>query len=304
MFVDKLGAQADSLQRLWTLSDIHVDYKQNFDEIRALDKTSFRNDTLILAGDTTDRMDRLQAVFEEILERFGQLVFVPGNHELWVRHNSHANSIAKWQAIVDLCEKLGVITEPLLIGEEDAEQPESGVWVVPLLSWYHGKGHADTLYGEKPGCEDHTDKMWSDFFLTTWPADIEDDVAQFFLDQNASNLQRDYRCPVVSVSHFLPRQDLMLPADGMARYDKTKDPYPEFNFSGVAGTYGLERQLRALGSRVHIYGHQHRNRIKQADGVTYVSHCMGYPKERAAGMLPEGSCKPLLVWDNQQGLLL
>jgi ribulose bisphosphate carboxylase small subunit len=53
-----------------------------------------------------------------------------------------------------------------------------------------------------------------------------------------------------------------------------------FNFSRVAGSTLIEKQIRALGSRVHVYGHQHRNRSRYYEGTWYVSNCLGYRAER------------------------
>ena len=79
---------------------------------------------------------------------------------------------------------------------------------------------------------------------------------------------------------------------------------PEFNFSRVAGSRRIEEQLRRLGSRLHIYGHQHRNRLRTIDGVTYLSHCMGYPKERQRGHVPAEASQPLCVWRDDTGFTL
>ena len=65
---------------------------------------------------------------------------------------------------------------------------------------------------------------------------------------------------------------------------KKYDRNPGFNFSRVAGSTLIEKQIRSLNSNIHVYGHQHINRDKIIDGVRYVSHCLGYPKERQRGM--------------------
>ena len=43
---------------------------------------------------------------------------------------------------------------------------------------------------------------------------------------------------------------------------------------------GLERQLRRLGSDVHVFGHTHINTDKTLNGVRYVQHPLKYPDER------------------------
>jgi hypothetical protein len=65
----------------------------------------------------------------------------------------------------------------------------------------------------------------------------------------------------------------------------------------VAGCAGIDRQLKKAGASLHFYGHQHRNRCRQIDGVTYVSHCLGYPRERRSGRVGGIGATPLLVWD-------
>jgi len=77
-----------------------------------------------------------------------------------------------------------------------------------------------------------------------------------------------------------------------------RDTNPSFNFSRVAGSAGLEEQIRRLGSSVHVYGHQHRNRHRLIDGVLYVSHCLGYPRERERGQIRGLGDGPKMIWDS------
>jgi hypothetical protein len=41
----------------------------------------------------------------------------------------------------------------------------------------------------------------------------------------------------------------------------------------------LEKQLRQLGSCIHVYGHSHVNRHVIIDEVTYINNAFGYPAE-------------------------
>lgn len=58
-----------------------------------------------------------------------------GNHELWVKDrnimNNHMNSVEKFERILDLCETIGVLTDP---GKEVLPDGDA-VWIVPLFSW-------------------------------------------------------------------------------------------------------------------------------------------------------------------------
>jgi hypothetical protein len=127
-----------------------------------------------------------------------------------------------------------------------------------------------------------------------WPDGHAGAAAERLLRENEAHLARAYDATVVSFSHFLPRREVMFraPQELAAGAPRQPDRHPAFNFSRVAGSLGIERQLRALGSSVHVYGHQHRNRDRVLEGVRYVSHCLGYPGEGAA----EDALQPKLVY--------
>jgi len=273
--------------RILAWSDLHVDYPDN----RALvaELRGEPGDVLLVAGDVSDRLDRLKAVLGELRERFEAVLFVPGNHDLWVRRTHHEDSLAKLEAVLDCCAELDVHTTPARFGEGAL-----AVWVVPLFGWYRRPEEgADSLFLPKAG-EDPTLRMWSDNVFIKWPTRAGASLADHLLARNEPWLARDFDAPVVSFSHFLPRQDLLFstPREREALNLELEDRYPAFNFSRVAGTSRLEAQLRRLGSVVHVHGHQHRDRYRIIDGVLYVSHCLGYPHEPGRG---EGK-PPRVVW--------
>jgi len=98
---------------------------------------------------------------------------------------------------------------------------------------------------------------------------------------------------VISFSHFLPRKELILGYDsaGLIRRKVT------WNFSRIAGCAGLDTQIRQAKSRIHVYGHSHRNVDKTIDGVHYVGAMMGYPRERQTGACAFDGLK--LIWDER-----
>jgi UDP-2,3-diacylglucosamine pyrophosphatase LpxH len=287
--------------RVCAISDVHIDYQQNLETLVAFARQGHQSDVLLLAGDVSDRLERLQNLLQVLVECFSQVLFVPGNHELWVRRSGHETSLHKLDAIRALCDELGVSMAPVCVGRAQR------VWLVPLLSWYDDKDCPEhSLFVEKDYARDRTDSLWSDFAHTRWPNDLTQSPAAWFAQANQAILRRQYDAPIISISHFLPRQELifnMPVAEAMALGSKY-DPMPEFNFSRVAGSQRIEQQIRQLGSRLHVYGHQHRNRQLEIDGVTYVSHCMGYPRERDRGQVPQEAVTPLCLWREDDGFLL
>ena len=284
--------------RVFALSDLHVDYRENMDHLDALSSREFQRDALILAGDVTDDLDKLTEVLVGARRRFGWVFFVPGNHELWVRRSETRDSVQKFHRIVARCAALGVSTQPTKIPGVGAE---ASVWIVPLFSWYvKPEEGAESLFVEKGG-DDASLMMWADNHLTGWAGITSGEkVADFFMDMNEEHLRRQYDAPIVSFSHFLPRRELMF-ANGVPPESRPlgrkSGRGAQFNFSRVAGSTRLDRQIRALGSRVHVYGHQHRNRDLTIGGVRYVSNCLGYPHERDRGETGDGSPGPKVVWD-------
>lgn len=230
--------------RIWAVSDLHADVPANREALERTPLEGYGCDALIVAGDVADRAAVLRPVLERLASAFHTVFFVPGNHELWVRGEA-GDSLEKLHAVLELCAELGVRTAPA---------PFAGAWVVPLFSWYDpafdvaGEGEADELEG------------WSDRYFCRWPAGAGSPAATF-LRMNLPRL-RGYAAPVVTFSHFVPRPDLLPPVRNLL-------------FRGlplVAGDEGIERQLRAVGSRVHVFGHTHIPCDREIDGVRYLQN--------------------------------
>ncbi len=259
--------------RIFAISDVHTDFPENLQLLAGLSTASYRDDALILAGDVSHDAAVLRTTLGVFLERFRYVFFVPGNHELWVRKGEYEHSLQKFEDILRMCASLGVRTEPACVGE-GADR----VCIVPLFSWYtRPEEGADSLFRDRPLSAGEV-SLWTDDYLIKWPAGLR--PAQFFRDLNGERVRARYAASRVSFSHFVPRADLMF-----ATPDETPPLQPDprarsFNFSRVAGSTLIEDQIRTLGSRVHVYGHQHRNRSRRCEGIWYVSNCLGYREER------------------------
>ena len=159
---------------------------------------------------------------------------------------------------------------------------------MPLQSWdVRPEEGAGSLFVPKQG-EDPTLSMWADNYFVRWPVrQNAHPPAHYLMALNEPHVVRRFEGPIISFSHFLPRRDLIFATDAerAANPRSRKDEYPTFNFSRVAGCEHLDAQIRQLGSSVHVYGHQHRNRRRSVDGVLYVSNCLGYPRDRLGQVL-------------------
>lgn len=254
-----------------------------------------KNDYLILAGDVTDN----QKIFKEVLQilagKYRKVFFVPGNHDIWIRSSECAfnNSIEKLEQVLKTCKMYNVSTEPEKVKLDDNEY----VHIIPIYSWYSTPEDDDrnSLYVRAKTRRDDEDKhLWMDNYLTKWP-DFKDarSVSEFFFKMNERTLNATYDdAPVITFSHFLPRRDLIRATRNeediwrMRRSPETSEYKPTpFNFTRYAGCRRIEDAIRKLKSVVHVYGHQHRNRDRLINGIRYVSHCLGNPKERENGLV-------------------
>jgi predicted phosphodiesterase len=238
--------------RVFAVSDIHVDFDVNFQWVRQLSRADYRDDLLILAGDVTHKSAGLASCLNELATRFAKVLFVPGNHDVWVLGEApERTSLQKFADVLALVEDNGASMQPYR---------RNDVLIAPMLSWY------DYSFGE-PSTELY--HLWMDFHACRWPADFTPkDAARYFMDRNP-RISSQGAGKIITFSHFLPRIDL-IPAQVSSRH-RLLDP--------VLGSSRLDDQLRQLGSSIHVYGHSHINRRIDIDGVTYINNALGYPGE-------------------------
>jgi UDP-2,3-diacylglucosamine pyrophosphatase LpxH len=231
---------------------MHVDYDVNAQWVRDLSRQDYRDDVLILAGDITHKLPELAACLSAFVMRFKQVLFVPGNHDVWVRGDDRPkNSLQKFAEVAATVEAVGASMQPFVSGE---------TLFAPLLGWY------DYSFGEP---SDDLKQIWMDFHACRWPEGFgAAEVASHFLALN-HRLTPGRAARVITFSHFLPRLDLV--PSFVSRQHRILNP--------VLGSTRLDEQLRKLNSTMHVYGHSHINRRVIIDGVTYINNAFGYPGE-------------------------
>ena len=96
--------------KLWAISDLHVGYEENRRAVQAL--PSYPDDWLIVAGDTGETPAHLDFVLRTLQPRFAQLIWTPGNHDLWTPRNlpSTQRGVPHYERLVSLCGTYGVLT--------------------------------------------------------------------------------------------------------------------------------------------------------------------------------------------------
>lgn len=254
--------------RIFAISDLHTDFKENWQLIEQIPASLYRDDVLIVAGDIADHIEVIRRTLSLLRSRFKMVLYTPGNHEFWVRQEE-GDSIEKLFKLLTLCHNLDVRTTPTRVND---------LWVVPLFSWY------DSEFDDGP--TDDELEGWADFHYCKWSLEGRS-ACEYLLNLNVPNIKR-YDGTVISFSHFLPRLDLLPDRD-------------KLKFKGlpkVAGCSLLESQIRELGSAIHVFGHSHINRDCEIDGVRYVQNALSYPRERLS---PDLLLKEIWDFDSRSG---
>ena len=84
---------------IFTASDLHMDFAENQRMLQQISSTSYLQDVLIVAGDIADDLRIIDWTLRELRSRFGQVFYVPGTHELWVRDGEY-NSVEKFRQVL------------------------------------------------------------------------------------------------------------------------------------------------------------------------------------------------------------
>lgn len=264
------------MPHILAVSDLHCDFAENKLWVEALQ--SRPDDCLIVAGDISDNLGVLRWTFSTLKQKFKEVYYCPGNHELWVPKDSSMDSVQKFHEVLRLAEETGLRTKPGMFGD---------VLIVPLASWYD-----ETLYTAHEFLDDN-EQLWTDYWRCRWPADLATNAARasYFVglaEQSLASLDTS-AARILSFSHFFPSREVM------DRYTETwrKPPggsQPQVkwpNFSAVAGTERLRPLLERLRPAIHICGHSHRHFDFLIDGCRHLNLPLAYPQERKAGKVQQ-----------------
>ncbi len=243
------------MANIWLISDIHCDYGANYQIIKNLSPTLYREDVLLVAGDVAHRNALVIDVLSILRQKFRQIFFVPGNHDLWIVEDKFGDSLEKALWLKEELRKIDVCMEPSLIDDDYC--------IVPILSWY------ERTFADPKDRPDQSLNNWVDFMACRWPGDASQQACDLLMNENKTLKSLPNDITVVTMSHFVPRRDLLPPQQYL--YFKSL-PF-------VVGSIKIEQYLRQIGSACHVFGHSHINVDKTIDGVRYVQNALGYPRE-------------------------
>jgi 3',5'-cyclic AMP phosphodiesterase CpdA len=255
--------------KLLAVSDLHVRYPENRQFVQDLRPESGR-DWLLVAGDVGDRWADIEWALTELSQRFGTVVWSPGNHELWTVPSDPVQyrGVERYQQLVALCRRLGVLTpeDPYPVW-----QGAGGPAVIAplfLLYDYTFRPPGTTTKAEALAEAYRTKVVCTDeWLLHPDPYPSRDAWCAERVQATRERLEAvDQALPTVLVSHY-----------PLVREPTRVLRYPEFaQWCGTEQTADWHLRFRALAV---IYGHLHIPRTTWYDGVRFEEVSLGYPRE-------------------------
>lgn len=253
--------------KLWATSDLHVGFEDNR---RAVDELSaYPGDWLIIAGDTGEAPSHLDFVLRTLQPRFAQLVWAPGNHDLWTPRNLPAEQrgVPHYERLVRLCRSYGVLTPE----DPYARWPGDGPTrvIVPTFTLFDysfrppwvARSQAVAWAAETGVRSVDEDLLAADPFTTCddWCA-----ARVAATEARLAAIPDDVR--LIVANHFPWRADLAV----LPRIPR---------FSIWCGTTKTSEWHRRFKVEAVVYGHLHLRSSKQIDGVRFEEVSLGYPKQ-------------------------
>lgn len=256
--------------KLWAISDLHVGYEANRQAVAEL--AASPDDWLILAGDTGERPAHLEWVLKTLVPRFAQIIWTPGNHDLWTPRTwpAERRGAAHYNSLVEICRRYGVLTpeDPFAVWPGDGPRTA----VVPTFVLYD--------YSFRPDHVARADAVtWAgasgvrcadEDLLAPDPFESRDEWCRArvaFTEQRLAAIPSGTR--IVLVNHFPLRRDLAV----LPRIPR---------FSLWCGTTATESWPARFPIDVAVSGHLHIRGTRELDGVRYEEVSLGYPRQWSA----------------------
>jgi predicted phosphodiesterase len=251
--------------KLYAISDLHLGSEVNR---RVLERLSPQSSSwLILAGDIGETEGNLDFALSILTRRFQQVLWVPGNHDLWTLPSvqGELRGEAKYQRLVSICRDYGVLTpeDPYVLWEGEGPR----CLLAPLFLLYDYSFRPEHVPEDKVlEWAAETDVICADEVLLhpdPYPSRSAWCAARCAYTERRLQAAAA-RAPLVLINHFPLRQDVLQ----LARI-------PRFSlWCGTRRTENWHTRFRAI---VVVYGHLHVRGTHFRDDVRFEEVSLGMP---------------------------
>lgn len=251
--------------KLYAISDLHVGFDENRSALASINPRP--NDWLILAGDIGETEAHLELTLASLGRRFARLLWCPGNHELWTIGSHGARGQAKYEQLVAICRKHGVLTP----------EDDYAVWegeggrhlLVPMFLLYDYSFRPDHVppeqaveWAAQAGLRCADEELLDPAPFASRAAWCAARCAS--TEQRLERALHEHDLPMILINHFPLKQVLaQLPA------------IPRFTI--WCGTRRTEDWAARFRASVVVSGHLHIRSTERIDGTRFEEVSVGYP---------------------------
>ncbi|EXJ95296.1 hypothetical protein A1O1_00416 [Capronia coronata CBS 617.96] len=262
--------------RLYAISDLHISYKHNRE---ALDELApHPEDSLIICGDVGERLEHLQEAFEIATDRFKQVFWVPGNHELYTLPgitteddlDKELRGESKYQECVRVANEFGVITPEDEFVKWESEGNGGPCIICPIFTLYDYSFRPPDVPRDKAVDWAMEENVYAtdEALLHPDPYATRDAWCEQLVSKTEERLEaaaaRGF--PLVIINHWPLREDLV-----------TIPSIPRFSI--WCGTKKTQHWHTRFNAKVVVTGHLHVRRTDWIDGVRFEEVSLGYPRQ-------------------------
>ncbi len=253
--------------KLYAISDLHIGYAINRAALARL--PSHPEDWLIVAGDIDETAQDLKLALSLLSARFAQLIWVPGNHDLWTLpyRPDELRGETKYRRLVAICRSYGVLTPEDPYIRWPGEGPK--YLLAPIFTLYdysfrpHSIRREDAVAWAEASGVVSTDEV----LLHPDPYLIRDAWCAArcaYTEVRLRDVPAEDR--VVLIGHFPLREDLVR----IPRIPR---------FSLWCGTQRTHDWHIRFPIAVVVSGHLHVRATDYRDGVRFEEVSLGYPQQ-------------------------
>jgi 3',5'-cyclic AMP phosphodiesterase CpdA len=265
--------------RLALTSDLHVEHHPEVIPLVAERVRALAPEVLIVAGDVSPRLETLEEALAALRQAAPRVLFVPGNHDLWMLPGTPSSRARYEVEIPALCARAGVDA----LGQAPVEI--GGVVFAGVTGWYDYSLRNQALDGTFT-LDDYRRGAWgrlrwNDTARVVWPGDEGAEwTPSEICDHQVALLEQQLAAagarPTVVVTHHLPFAGLVT----------SRGELPWDFINGFMGSARLGQAMcRAANVRLGVCGHTHFRKRVDVEGAggrfSVETSPVGYPREYA-----------------------
>jgi len=251
--------KTQSHRTLWAISDLHVTAPANRRLATRLIRPRHPGDWLIVAGDIAEDIDVVVEMLALFKTRFAEVIFSPGNHEIYSRSDAEFTGKAKYKELIRQCRAIGVITP------EDEYPVFAGHTIVPMFTLYDYSWRTPGTTPERAIAEaERRGIVLTDHYAIAPFVDIP----MWCRERLAYTVKRlsTVTGPTILINHW-----------PLAREPMRHVHFPDIGL--WSGTRHTQQWAERYQASAVIYGHLHLPLELDIDGVCHAEVSLGYPKE-------------------------